>query len=48
VADWTVEDRCDGTLTHVNQGSVTVLDFKRQREIDLRAGESYLARDSIP
>jgi Ca2+-binding RTX toxin-like protein len=44
VADWTVEDRCDGTLTRVEQGSVTVLDFTRQREIQLGAGESYFAR----
>jgi Ca2+-binding RTX toxin-like protein len=47
VTDWIVEDRCDGTVTRVKQGSVVVLDFKRQREVRLHAGDSYLARDPI-
>jgi len=41
---WTVEDRCDGTLTRVTQGTVAVRDFRRRRTITVRAGKSYLAR----
>lgn len=42
--DWTVTDRCDGTLTSVRQGAVLVNDFRRHRTITVRAGHSYLAR----
>jgi hypothetical protein len=44
--EWTVEDRCDGTLTivHGRRGSVIVRDFRRRRNIRLRAGRRYLAR----
>lgn len=41
---WTVEDRCDGTLTRVTRGRVTVRDFRRRRTVTVRAGKSYLAR----
>jgi hypothetical protein len=41
---WLVTDRCDGTLTRVTQGSVLVRDFKRKRNVVVRAGKSYLAR----
>lgn len=41
---WTTIDRCDGTLTQVQRGVVTVLDLVRHRTITLRAGQSYLAR----
>ena len=41
---WTVEDRCDGTLTRVTSGRVLVRDFRRKRTIVVRAGKSYLAR----
>jgi hypothetical protein len=41
---WTVDDRCDGTLTSVRRGRVDVRDFKRRRTIRLRAGRRYLAR----
>ncbi len=40
---WTVTDRCDGTLTLVNRGSVAVRDFRRHKTITVRAGKSYLA-----
>jgi 6-phosphogluconolactonase (cycloisomerase 2 family) len=40
---WLVEDRCDGTLTRVTQGSVTVRDFVRDRRIVLRRGQRYFA-----
>ena len=41
---WLVEDTCDGTLTRVRQGTVTVRDFVRDRRIVLRRGQRYLAR----
>jgi len=41
---WTTTDRCDGTLTTVQRGSVTVRDFRRKKTIVVRAGKSYLAR----
>lgn len=41
---WYVEDRCDGTLTRVSQGSVRVRDLRRGRTLVVRAGQSYLAR----
>ncbi len=44
--DYTVEDRCDGTLTRVRRGVVLVRDFRRKRTITVRAGRSYLARPS--
>jgi hypothetical protein len=42
--DYTVEDRCDGTLTKVRRGVVSVRDFRRRRTVIVRAGRSYLAR----
>jgi len=42
--DWYVEDRCDGTLTRVSKGSVSVFDRGRHRTVLVRAGHSYLAR----
>jgi hypothetical protein len=41
---WYVEDRCDGTLTRVNEGSVRVYDRGRHSTVVVRAGHSYLAR----
>ena len=41
---WYVADRCDGTLTRVTSGSVSVRDLRRQRTVVVRAGHSYLAR----
>ena len=40
---WKTEDRCDGTLTQVREGSVTVRDFGRRQDIVVRAGRSSLA-----
>jgi hypothetical protein len=40
---WYVEDLCNGTLTRVSQGSVTVRDLVRHRTVVVRAGHSYLA-----
>ena len=41
---WTIADRCDGTLTSVSQGSVTVNDLVRHVNVVVRAGHSYLAK----
>jgi hypothetical protein len=42
--EWTISDRCDGTLTTVRRGTVTVRDFRRRRTVLVHAGHSYLAR----
>jgi hypothetical protein len=41
---WVVSDRCDGTLTRVVRGSVTVRDRVRHRTVVVREGGQYLAR----
>jgi hypothetical protein len=41
---WSLADRCDGTLTHVNQGTVVVNDLVRHKNITVHAGGSYLAK----
>ncbi len=41
---WTTSDRCDGTLTAVQRGTVDVFDFGTRKTITLHAGHSYLAR----
>jgi hypothetical protein len=41
---WTVADRCDGTLTHDITDSVKVTDFVHHKTIVLHAGQSYLAK----
>jgi hypothetical protein len=41
---WLTRDRCDGTLTKVVRGIVSVRDFTRKKTIKVRAGHSYLAR----
>jgi hypothetical protein len=41
---WSVEDRCDGTLTRVSSGVVVVNDLRKHRNVIVRAGKSYLAR----
>jgi hypothetical protein len=41
---WLTQDRCDGTLTTVKRGTVTVRDLKRRRTVTVKAGHSYLAR----
>lgn len=42
--DWGVRDRCDGTLTVVRTGVVTVRDFVRHRTVTVRTGQTYLAK----
>jgi hypothetical protein len=43
-ATWTVEDRCDGTLTEVGRGRATVASpmYLHQRTVTVKAGEAYL------
>ena len=41
---WLTQDRCDGTLTTVKRGTVSVRDIKRRKTITVKAGHSYLAR----
>jgi hypothetical protein len=41
---WLTQDRCDGTLTTVKRGVVSVRDFKRKKTVSVKAGHSYLAR----
>jgi hypothetical protein len=40
---WLTTDRCDGTLTVVKQGVVSVNDFTRKKTVKVTAGKSYLA-----
>jgi hypothetical protein len=41
---WSVTNRCDGTLTKVQRGVVSVRDFVRRKTITLFTGQHYLAR----
>ena len=41
---WSMADRCDGTLTKVSSGAVTVNDLVRHVNVTVRAGRSYLAK----
>jgi hypothetical protein len=41
---WGVLNRCDGTLTRVKRGVVTVRDFRRRKTITLFTGQTYLAK----
>jgi hypothetical protein len=43
---WYVADRCDGTLTRVRSGSVSVRDLRSRRTVVVGAGQSYLARSA--
>ncbi len=41
---WLTQERCDGTLTHVIRGVVSVRDNRARRTVTVRAGRSYIAR----
>ncbi len=41
---WSVANQCDGTLTKVSRGEVSVRDFHRRKTITLFSGQSYLAK----
>jgi DNA-binding beta-propeller fold protein YncE len=42
--EWITQDRCDGTLTHVLHGTVTVRPHGARHSVTITAGHSYLAR----
>jgi hypothetical protein len=42
--EWVTEDTCEGTLTRVIEGAVSVRDKVRKRTTLVRVGRSYLAR----
>jgi hypothetical protein len=42
--EWDVSNQCDGTLTKVARGVVSVRDFRRRKTITLHSGQHYLAR----
>ena len=42
--EWSVADRCDGTVTRVTEGAVDVRVRRTGRVVRLRAGERHLAR----
>jgi hypothetical protein len=41
---WGVQNRCDGTLTRVVRGVLSVRDFRLRKTITLFTGQTYLAR----
>jgi hypothetical protein len=41
---WLVEDRCNGTLTKVLRGTVSVRDFKKRKTVRVTAGHQYFAK----
>jgi hypothetical protein len=44
---WSVANQCDGTLTKVKRGVISVRDFRRRKTFTLFTGQSYLARAPI-
>ena len=42
--NWGVRDRCDGTLTVVREGVVSVRDFVQHKTVVVRTGQTYLAK----
>jgi PKD domain-containing protein len=44
--EWLTEDACDGTLVRVARGTVQVRDHVRGRDVAVRQGEQYFARDA--
>jgi hypothetical protein len=41
---WNVTNQCNGTLTKVTRGVVSVRDFRRRKTVTVFAGQSYLAK----
>jgi hypothetical protein len=41
---WLTKDRCNGTLTRVKSGVVSVRDLGRHKRVTVKAGHSYFAR----
>jgi hypothetical protein len=44
---WSVQNRCDGTLTRVVRGVLSVRDFRQRKTITLFTGQTYLARAPV-
>jgi hypothetical protein len=44
---WTVSNQCNGTLTKVTRGEVSVRDFRRRKTVTLFSGQHYLARAPV-
>jgi hypothetical protein len=44
---WSVSNQCNGTLTHVVRGVVSVRDFRKRKTITLFTGQSYLAKAPV-
>jgi hypothetical protein len=42
--DWDMINRCDGTLTFVLGGTVSVYDYHLRRHVTVHAGQLYLAK----
>jgi hypothetical protein len=42
--EWGVRDRCDGTLTVVQEGAVAVRDLVLHKTVIVRTGQTYLAK----
>ena len=42
--NWLTDDRCDGTLTYVKKGTVSVTDLAKHRTVTVKQGRSYLAK----
>jgi uncharacterized repeat protein (TIGR01451 family) len=45
---WFTQDRCDGTLTEVVEGTVAVRDLVRNKTVTVSAGQTYLAATRGP
>lgn len=45
---WLTQDRCDGTLVRVTDGTVTVRDFAKRKNVTVSAPNSYLAKARRP
>jgi ferric-dicitrate binding protein FerR (iron transport regulator) len=43
--EWQTNDRCDGTLITVTKGAVNVFDQTLQKNVVVRAGHRYLAKN---
>lgn len=46
--EWLTQDRCDGTLTRVKVGSVTVRDLLKNKNVIVKAPNTYLALAKRP
>jgi hypothetical protein len=42
---WKTDDRCDGTLITVTRGAVVAFDQTLQKNVVVRAGQRYLAKN---